>query len=174
MEFRILPIRNKELFLRYAIPCGEVLVKRGELKMELLEKLRDNTSHGQEVDVDLGAVFGVAARMCTIIARRMGKSAIDDEVIRRYFLVEHDRAIEWRRLVKPDIDARECRVYPGKVLKIDDSGALVRTPIGDRALRTDLAGGLRKGERVSTHYNYVSEKISASQQSLLSGRKKPA
>jgi len=159
MEFRTLPIRNKELFLKYAIPCGEVLVCRGELKRELLDKLREATASGQEADVPVEEVFKVAARMCTIIAKRMGKKAIDDEVIRRYFLIEHEKAIRWRKRIYPDLSVRDCKVYPGRVLKIDEDGALVRTPIGERKLRTDFSGDLKKGDRVSAHYGYVAEKI---------------
>ena len=159
MEFKVLPIKDKELFLRYAIPCGEVLVKRGELKEELLKNLNDSVANGRKIDVPVEDIFKVASRMCTIIAKRMGKKEIDEDVIRKYFLLEHEKAIIWRKKIYPDLSVRDCKVYPGRVLKIDEDGALVRTPIGERKLRTDFSGDLKKGDRVSAHYGYVAEKI---------------
>lgn len=159
MEFKSLPIKDKELFLRYAIPCGEVLVRRGELKGELLNELKESVEHGQDIDAPVGDIFKVATRMCTILAKRMGKSEIDNEVIRRYFMLEHEKAIRWRKQVRPDINVKECMVYPGKVLKIDFDKALVQTPLGEAMLKNDFTPDLHKGDLVSTHYDFVSEKI---------------
>lgn len=159
MEFKALPIKDKELFLRYAIPCGEVLVRRGELKEELLNELKESVEHGEEIDAPVGDIFKVATRMCTILAKRMGKTEIDDEVIRRYFMLEHEKAILWRKQVRPEIDVKECMVYPGRVLKIDFDKALVQTPLGEAMLKNDFTPGLHKGDLVSTHYDFVSEKI---------------
>ena len=161
MEFRVLPIKDKELFLKYAIPCGEVLVKRGDIKEELLRELNEKVSHGQEVDVPIENIFKVASRMCTIIARQMGKREIDAEVIRRYFMVEHEKAIRWRKQIYPDINLRDCIVYPGRVLSIDSDRALVKTPLGKSLLRSELSGKLKPGDIVSTHYDYISEKVSS-------------
>lgn len=159
--FKVLPIKDKELFLRYAIPCGEVLVRRGELKEELLRKLNDSVKNKQEIETPIEDVFKVAARMCTILAKQMGKSGIDAEVIRRYFLIEHEKAIKWRKQVRPDLKISECLVYPGRVLRIDPDKILVKTPLGEKLFRNDFAEGLRKRDRVSVHYDYVSEKIKA-------------
>ncbi len=159
MEFKALPIKDKELFLRYAIPCGEVLVGRGELRHEVLQKMNDSVAHGQEIDMPVENIFKVASRMCTILAKQMGKSEIDEEVIRRYFMLEHEKAIKWRKQIRPDIKVQECMVYPGRVLKIDFDKAIVRTPLGEAMLRNEFTPDLRKGDRVSTHYDYISEKI---------------
>ena len=169
MEFKVLPIRNKELFLRYAIPCGEVLVRRGELGKELLGSLNAAVANGQEIGIPVEDIFKVASRMCTIIAKRSGKAEIDDEVIRRYFLVEHEKAILWRKSIHPDLSVADCRVYPGKVLRVDGDAALVMTPMGVKRLRTDFEGSLGKGDSVSTHYSYIPERISkAHMQRLMS------
>ncbi len=158
-NFRVLPIKNKELFLRYAVPCGEVLVRRGEVKAALLKQLNDSVRHGQPVDYPIEDVFRVASRMCTIIAKQMGRSEIDDEVIRRYFMVEHENAIRWRMQVRPELKLEECLVYPGRVLKIADEGLMVKTPLGERMFRADFAEGLKARDWVSVHYDYVAEKI---------------
>jgi hypothetical protein len=173
MEFRVLPIKDRELFLRYAIPCGEVLVNRGELKRELLERMNDTVKQGKEIDFPIEDNFRVASRMCTIIAKRMGKNVIDSEVIRRYFLLEHEKAIRWRKRIRPDIDVKECRVYPGRVLHIDEGHAVVKTPLGEAVLRTNFTAGLRlkEGDWVSKHYGYVSDKLDTSHVNRMTKKK---
>jgi hydrogenase maturation factor len=161
--FKILPIKDKELFLRYAIPCGEVLVRRGELKEELLRQLNDSVKNRQEIDVPIESIFKVATRMCSILARQMGRGEIDDEVIRRYFLLEHEKAIRWRRQIKPDIRLGDCLVYPGKILRIDPDKVMVKTKTGEKLFRNDFAEGLKKRDWVSVHYDYIAEKIKKDQ-----------
>jgi hydrogenase maturation factor len=92
----------------------------------------------------------------------MGRKEIDEDVIRRYFLIEHENAIRWRQQVRPELKLEECLVYPGRVLKIGDDGILVRTPLGERMFRSDFAQGLRGTDWVSVHYDYVSERINES------------
>jgi len=159
--FKVLPIKDKELFLRYAIPCGEVLVNRGELRGELLAKLNDSVKNKEEIETPIENVFKVASRMCTILAKQMGKKEIDSEVIRKYFLIEHEKAIKWRKDIKPDLKIKDCLVYPGRVLRIDQDKVLVRTPLGEKLFRKDFADGLKKKDWVSTHYDYIAEKIKA-------------
>ena len=160
--FKVLPIKDRELFLRYAIPCGEVLVRRGELRSELLKRLNNSVKNKEEFEYPIEDVFRVASRMCTIIAKQMNRKEIDEEVIRRYFLVEHENAIRWRQQVRPELKLEECLVYPGRVLKIADEGILVKTPLGERMFRADFADGLKGMDWVSVHYDYVSERINES------------
>ncbi len=159
--FKNLPVKDKELFLRYAIPCGEVLVKRGELREELLKKLNDSVKGGGGIEIPIENVFKVATRMCTILAKQMGRKEIDSEVIRRYFLIEHEKAIKWRKEIRPDLKISECLVYPGRILRIDPDRILVKTKLGEGFFRKDFAEDLKKKDRVSVHYDYVSEKIKA-------------
>ncbi len=158
--FKVLPIKDRELFLRYAIPCGEFLVKRGEVKQELLSKLNDVVRNGQETDIPIEKTFKVASRMCTILAKQMGKKEIDADVIRRYFLVEHENAIRWRKQIRPELKLEECLVYPGRVLKLGNESVLVKTPLGERLFRDDFANGIKANDWVSVHYDYIAEKIS--------------
>ncbi len=160
--FRVLPIKDKELFLRYAIPCGGVLVRRGELREELLRRLNRWVRDGEETDLPVGNIFKVATRMCTILAKRLGKNEIDAEVIRRYFLIEHEKALRWRKEIKPDLNVKECLVYPGRILKVSYDKILVKTPLGEKFFRKDFVGNLKRNDWVSVHYDYVAEKIKTS------------
>ena len=92
-------ITDRDLFLKYAIPCGHVLVKRGDLKQETLDRIRDKVVFKQEVREDLEDIFPIAVRMCKLLAKKSGKSVIDQEVIRDYFWHEHPKAVEWRKKI---------------------------------------------------------------------------
>ncbi len=157
--FKTLPIQNKELFLKYAIPCGEVLVDRGELKERLLNKLKDSVIDQKELNYDIENIFKVATRMCTILGTKMGKDSIDEEVIRKYFLHEHEKAIQWRMQIKPDVVPERCRVYPGRVINENNKGILVNTPLGRIVAKTDFTDKLKTGDWVSMHYSQIAEKI---------------
>jgi hydrogenase maturation factor len=156
---KILPISDKELFLRYAIPCGEVLVKRGSLDPKLLKKAEKIVTDGKTANIDPSKMFPTAAKMCTLIAHKMGKKVIDQEVIRRYFLFEHEKAVRWRMRIYPDVVPEKCIVFPARVLRSGEL-LLVNTPAGKRILDTRFAPEVKRGDWVSMHYSYASEKIS--------------
>jgi hydrogenase maturation factor len=156
---KILPITDKELFLRYAIPCGQVLVNRGSLDPKLLKKAERIVTDGKTANIDPGKMFPTAAKMCTLIALKMGKKAIDAEVIRRYFLFEHEKAVRWRMKIYPDVAPEKCIVFPARVLRSGEL-LLVNTPSGKRILDTRFAPEVKRSDWVATHYSYASEKIS--------------
>lgn len=153
--------KSKELFLKYAIPCGHILVSRGKISKERLGKLKARLLKGEGIK-DVEKVFKTAAGMCYIIANNMGKKMIDRAVIRKYFWYEHSRAIEWRHSIYKDFDKKLCKVYPGKVIKAGKK-AIVKTPIGKRKLKKDFMPDLMKNDLVTVHYDYIIEKISESE-----------
>jgi len=168
---KILPITDKELFLRYAIPCGEVLVKRGSLDPKLLKKAERIVTDGKTANIKPEEMFPTAAKMCTLLAHKMGKKAIDAEVIRRYFLFEHEKAVRWRMKIYPDVIPEKCIVYPARVLRSGEL-LLVNTPGGKKILDTRFAPEVKRGDWVSTHYSYASEKISSETAKRMLKRKK--
>ncbi|MBN2042324.1 MAG: hypothetical protein JW754_00795 [Candidatus Aenigmarchaeota archaeon] len=151
-------IENKELFLRYAIPCGEVLVRRGDLQMDMLEKLNEMIERKRDIDLPVGRLFPVAGRMCTILAKEMGKDRIDDDVIRRYFLHEHEKAIKWRSLFFRDIDLKKCMVKPGRVMETGER-IVLNTPLGKRVTEKSFEPELRRNDWVSLHYDQICERL---------------
>ncbi len=151
-------IENKELFLRYAIPCGEVLVRRGDLREEMLKKLRDKIEMKRDIGLPVGRLFPVAGKMCSILAKNMGKERIDDDVIRKYFLHEHEKAIKWRSLFFKDIDLKECMVKPGRVMEAGKT-VVLNTPLGKRVIDKNFEPELKRNDWVSMHYDHICEKL---------------
>ena len=154
----VLPIADKELFLKYAIPCGRVLVERGTLDSKVLERLHRNVTYERDIRERVEECFPVASKMTSIIARRMGKDSVDAEVIRKYFLLEHKKAVDWRARLFPDIRKEECIVYPARVLEAGNK-IVVNTPVGERAVRDDFVKGLKRNDWVTVHYDFVGEMI---------------
>ncbi|MBN2102095.1 MAG: hypothetical protein JW716_04460 [Candidatus Aenigmarchaeota archaeon] len=157
--FKTLPIKDREMFLKYAIPCGDVLVDRGELKQRLLDKMKGSVIDQKELNYDIENTFKVATRMCTILGTNMGKSDIDEEVIRKYFLHEHEKAIQWRMQIKPDVIPEKCMVYPGRVVNTNSKGVTLNTPLGRVVAKDEFIDRLRTGDWVSMHYSQIAEKI---------------
>ncbi len=151
-------ITDRDLFLRYAVPCGDVLVKRGVLGQETLDSIREKVIKGERVEEDLEEIFPMAVRMCRLLAKRAGKGVIDPGVIRDYFWHEHAKAVEWRASIYPDLPKEECLTYPARVLK-PGRNPLVETPLGKRGAKTDFVKDLKRDDWVMLHYDYIVEKI---------------
>lgn len=162
----IYPIKDKGLFLKYAIPCGQVLVKRGDVNQKKLDTLRQGLLMGAEVKEDLEKIFPIATRYLTLMAKRAGKREIDAELIRRYFWREHQKCVEWRMAIYPDVMPEKCLVLPARVLKAG-AKAVVQTPLGKREVKQDFCRGMKEGDFVAVHYDYAVEKINSGQAKAL-------
>jgi hydrogenase maturation factor len=159
VKLKNLEIIDKELFLKYAIPCGHVLVNRGSLEKEVLERLNKKMIDNQAIRENISEYFPVAAKMTTLIAKRLSKDVVDEEVVRQYFLQEHDQAVKWRSSIFPDIPKDECMIQPGKVKDISEESLLVNTPRGELEFKRDFVPEALKGDMVTVHYDFVSEMI---------------
>ena len=149
----------KKLFLKYAIPCGHVLVERGDLKKEKLAELGKKLMAGERIDDDLEEVFRIGVRMCFLIAKKLGKDSIDEEVIRRYFWKEHEEAIKWRASIYPDVKPEACRIYAGRITGVGGGFVEAETPKGTAKYRRDFIENPKENDFVILHYGYAVEKI---------------
>lgn len=159
-------IKDKRLFLKYALPCGSTLVDRGWIKQKDLDSMLDMLVNKKPISINLNRVFVVASSTCSLIAMKAGRKEIDSGVIRDYFWNEHDYMVDKRFKEMGDFDPEECRVYPGRVLKVGNK-AEVLTPKGTSSYRKDFVPDIKKGEFVVTHYDFIVEKISKEVSKLL-------
>lgn len=158
-------IKDKVLFLRYAVPCGQVLVKRGWMKQKDLDSLRKQAAEGdvKASNKDLHAAFAEASLMLERTANSEGKSVIDEQVIRHYFLSHvHAKLAEKRSAEFKDFSPEECKVWAGRIMRLRGLSALVELPCGRREIRMDFVQGAKEGDVVTVHYSYACEKISGS------------
>ena len=164
----IYPFDDVRLFLKYAIPCGNVLVERGDLGRKKLERLKGDLLTGRKTEEDLEKIFPIAARYLTLMAKRAGKKSIDSGLVRKYFWKEHKKCIEWRMKIYPDVVPEMCMVVAGRVIS-SGKNAIVRTSLGNKTVRTDFCPGLKPDDLVAVHYDYAVEKLTAKQACYLNG-----
>ncbi|MFC2175258.1 hypothetical protein ACFLQ2_05365 [archaeon] len=133
----------KELFLKYALPCGSVLVKRGTITQEQLRELETDPT-----------IFKVGLFMCEQAAKNLGKSTIDAEAIHQYFWMDHD---EHLKHAEGDVDPRLCTVWPAEYLGENRA----RTPIDERKVNISFTPNVKSGDYVTVHYGRTCEAITA-------------
>lgn len=157
-----LEITDIKLFLRYALPCAETIVKRGWVERDVVElELERAAITGESPEVDIRDIFSIAYARCALIARQMGKDAVDAEVIRRYFWTQHDKAIEERHKEMGDFDKQACRVLPGKVSTL--SPLVVETSSDSSEKDNSYRLDLKVGDYVVVHYSRIVEKLTQDQ-----------
>jgi hydrogenase maturation factor len=158
---------SRSLWFRYAAPCGKVFVKRGVIDEVYFNNLIDSVARN-EIPVGTEKTFDFALKMCSDVAKKLHKKKIDEEVVREYFWIAHDRAARLRYEKFHDFDLNECIVYPGRVLSIvENNRALVSTPIKSFNYRTDFVPTLKKGNDVTVHYEFIPEIISGEDAKML-------
>lgn len=163
-------IEDRLLFLKYALPCASTLVKRKKVTQEYVEELMHLVSDGKVPKENAESMFKVANAMCDSIATRMGKTAIDAEVIRQYFLLEHNKVVDDRYELMGDFNPMDCKTYAGKVLEISDGSAIVETRLGRKKYKNLFAKGVKKGDVVAVHFSYIVEKIDNKIAKQMNGR----
>lgn len=152
-------IKDRLLFLKYALPCAGTLVKRGKVSQEYIDTLVRLVAEGNVPEEDAEKIFRVATAMCDAIGSRMGKGAVDCDVIRQYFLLEHSEVVDDRYKLMGDFNPTDCKTYAGKVLEVDGDSALIETRLGKKEYRTVFAKGVRSGDMVVVHFDFIVEKV---------------
>ena len=153
-------VEDLELFMRYALPCIDTKVKRGEISGEEARKVLEEFVRKRKIPKDFEKRFYTAFQVCSFLAKRKGKDKIDSEIIREYFWWIHPSVVRGIYKIRKDFNPVECLVYPGIVLEVFGNLARVRTPIGGKEYRKDFVESLRKKDKVVVHRGYVVERIS--------------
>jgi hypothetical protein len=144
--------------MKYALPCSCTLVQRGNVAQEDVDEVLAAVKAGK---APRGAenMFKVAMAACTLIAKDKKKSRIDRDVIHHYYRFAHDDVIDKRYEEMGDFDASSCRIRAGVVEEVGNGFAVVSNSSGRRKYKTDFVAGLKKDDVVTTHWNFVVEKI---------------
>ena len=153
-------IKNRHLFFKYAAPCAETLVHRGHKSQEFVDNVIENISKNKEIENKCEENFKVAYAMCRLIAKKKNKKIIDDEVLREYYLFNHDEMVDKRFEQMGDFDPTECRIYSGEVMSVSENNALIKTILGTKKYKIDYAKDLKIKDFVTVHRKFVVEKIS--------------
>ncbi len=154
-------ISDKNLFLRYAIPCTSTLLRRGSIEQRTVDVLLDFVLEKKRIKIEIDRIFPVAYDACRKIAMGKGKGEIGPDEIREYFWRQHDDVIERRFVEKGDFDKEACRIWAGKVLRpLEGNKAEVLTQRGKKFFRSDFEPKMQSGDYVLVHYDFITEKVS--------------
>ena len=156
----LVDIRQASISEIYALPCGGTFVKRGILKEEEWNRCIALVSENRTPEEKIEKMFLVANVICSRVAKQMGKSEIDSEVIREYFLMEHSKVVDDRFRIMRDFHPVACSTYAGNVMAIKNGHSAVKTVLGEKEYRTDFERGLTIGDIVAVHFDFIVEKIS--------------
>jgi len=152
-------IKDRLLFLKYALPCASTLVRRGIVSQDYVDSLIALVSENKVPREDAESLFRVANVMCASIAKRSGKNLIDAGVIREYFLLEHSDVVDDRFELMKDFNPVDCKTYAGKVIEVSGGSALVETASGKKRYKTIFVKDIKKKEIVAVHFDFIVEKI---------------
>jgi hypothetical protein len=159
-------ISDKLLFWKYALPCA---VPSKAADKEDADRMIAEVSKGKIPDEDPRSIFPIAPKLCEAAALKLGKQVIDAGVIRFYFLLRHNEVVDSSASQVKDYDPEDCKTYSGIVTKtgiMSKTGGVlaeVETNRGAREYRTDFCAGVKEGDRVTVHFDFIVEKLSDSQ-----------
>jgi hypothetical protein len=156
------------LFWRYAAPCAEEFVYQGVLEQKAFDGMKRQVALGKiPADYEVDKLFGIAISHCALLAKRMGKNLIDEEVIRTYFLLKHSPIVDSEcdrlaKLLRSHPEAQEhyadlkvaCKTYLGKVVKVKGNSAWVRTSLGCKWYSADFCS-VRERDDVAVHFSHI-------------------
>jgi len=152
-------IKDEILFLKYALPCINIHVKRGQTTGKIAEELINSLLKNKPIPYNLKDIFPLGYTACALIAKKHNKDVIDENVIRDYFWNEHESVIKESYEQFGDFKPQDCMVLPAKILAISSKGIKVVTPYGEKVVKNTYKLELNKGDFVVVHFDCIVEKI---------------
>lgn len=154
----------EQYFLKYALPCSYVLVEQKRLSKEqqrnLENKLLNNESISRE---ELEKSFPEAFRRINELALRSKKDPWSIEVIRKYWIEEHNKYIDKGEGMysKFSNEFKEiCKVHKAKVIEIKDNILTVSYDKKTRKVLSNLIPNVKLNKIVTIHQGYAIEILS--------------
>lgn len=152
------------LFLRYALPCTKERIKDGGLTQEEVDAMTRLVLAEETPDeAVISGMFPIAVLQCKRMAISMKRGAVDSEIIRRYFLLEHNSLLDKFSGPGTYPPSKNCKIRLGTVMSITGDSAVVKIglePLAEYGM-TLCKGKIRKGDEVDVHYDSIVERMPA-------------
>lgn len=150
-------------FLKYAFSCAEVLVQNKTITEEKYQEIRTNAINNKIMSKEeLSKIFPAAMRRLSEVAEKMKKDIWNIEVLRKYFLEEHNDYIDkgdGMYGVFPKSFCESCKVKTGIILKKEESTYKVKINNEERKVLSELFPNANVGDKIAIHKGYAMEKI---------------
>jgi len=156
-------ISPEQYFLKYSFPCSYTLVEMGQIDEKKFEELKENTLKNKAMDRDeLMRIYPAAFRRIKEVAEQMNKNIWDLDVIRKYFLEEHNKYIDakdgnYKKFPQSFRDF--CKVYKGKVIYKEKNMLTVQYGEKQRNVLSELLPNAKVGDTVIIHQGFAVEKL---------------
>ncbi|MBN3037692.1 MAG: hypothetical protein JW834_04580 [Candidatus Diapherotrites archaeon] len=152
-------IRDRKLFLSYAIPCLAARVRRGELSASEQGSIEREFLERGDISSRVENLFPVALKMLELEARNLGKPHIDSDVIRSYFSKSHADHVRRQMEVQPDLDPRECVCHTVTIVDVHHAEYTVEGPVGRVRVSKWTVPEAKRGDKLRIHYTKAVERV---------------
>lgn len=156
-------MKPEQYFLKYSYPCAHVLVENGSIDEEKLAELREAVFNDESFDrEELIKIFPAAFRRIKEVAKKMSKDMWNLEVIKKYFLEDHNMYIEAKDggyKTAGSSFRNFCKVYRGEVIKKKGSVLTVKYGNETRNVLNNILPDAEVGDKVSIHQGFAIEKL---------------
>ena len=153
----------EQYFLRYSFPCAHVLLEMGSIDEKKFEELRQNVLENKQMNrTELMMIFPSAFRRISEVATKMNKDIWDMEVIKNYFLEQHNDYIEKRDGNYKQFGSHFgdfCKVYKGKVIGKEEDILIVQYGERVRNVLSDILPDAKIGDTITIHQGFAVEKL---------------
>ncbi|MFH1308016.1 MAG: hypothetical protein ABIH72_04145 [archaeon] len=153
----------EQYFFMYAFPCAYLKVELGQLSEEDYNELERQFKQGIiPTREELEKLFSSAFRRIKILAREMNKYYWDLDLIKKYWLEEHNKFIgdgEGTYKVMPESLKDLCRVHVAEIIKKKENLLVVKYGDSERVVFSDILKEVKVGDKVRIHFSYAVEKL---------------
>ncbi|MBM3234051.1 hypothetical protein FJZ19_03065 [Candidatus Pacearchaeota archaeon] len=147
------------VFFRYSAGCAYQLFNLGRITKQDYDEIKNFRARGEIPDrAFLEKVYPVAIERIKRLATSLGRDYWSIEIIKKYFLEEHNRVIdrgEGYYAQAPDVIKELCKVRVGIVTGKEDRGFIVYTvDFGGREEKVvgKYLPNAKKGDKISAHW----------------------
>ena len=160
-------MKIENFFLRYAYPCAFIIMQRGEITSEKLQKLEETAVYNKDISkTELEKVFHNAFHFIDQLAKLKGKERWDAEIIKEYFHSYHNKVIDNREGIyknAPPILRELSKVYIADIIKKEKDAFLIEYNDNNKRKKRSVLNRFtpeaKVGDKVRIHYGYAVELV---------------
>lgn len=145
-------------FFRYAFPCSFVLLLRKEITRKDYELVYKSAKE-EKLYLSIKKIEKIFWRPLEFVG-----SISDLNSVQNYWWFDHNKHLESGKIKNLDKKLlKDCMIIPCEVLSVKKHIAVVKSEFYDKdiKLKIDFVK-VKAGDKVTKHYDYISEKISES------------
>jgi len=146
-------MKSEMFFLKYAFPCSFVILSRKEITHEE-HKLLYKSAKEEKLYLSIKKIESVFWHAMKFI-----DSIKDLKAVQKYWWFDHNKYLKQKKF--KNVGNKECMIIPCEVVSVSNDKATVKSMFLDKneRLKLDFVG-VKVGDKVTKHYDYVCEKIS--------------